>query len=57
MFPCAKSYKSAIRTDKIIQSPSLFRLSLLLAPNNEIIVKNLSVYLYKSFKWRSILFS
>ena len=55
MFPCAKSFKGAIRTDKIIQSPSLFRLSLLLASNNENIVKNLSVYLYKSFKWRSIL--
>ena len=36
---------------------SLFRLSLLLASNNEKIVRNLSVYLYKAFKLRSTLSS
>ena len=35
----------------------LFPLSLLLAPNSENIMKNLTVYLYKAFKLRSILSS
>ena len=39
---------------KFYKFPSLFRLSLLLASTNENIVRNLSVYLYKAFKLRSI---
>ncbi|WP_419585603.1 hypothetical protein, partial [Thiolapillus sp.] len=42
---------------KFHKFPSLFRFSLLLASNNENIVRNLSVYLYKAFKLRSILSS
>ena len=40
---------------KFNKFPGLFRLSLLLASNNESIVRNLSVYLYKAFKLRSTL--
>ena len=42
---------------KFYKFPSLFRLSLLLASTNENIVRNLSVYLYKDFKLRSVLSS
>ena len=39
---------------KFYSYPSLFRLSLLLASQNETVVKQLAIYLYKSFKLRSI---
>ena len=42
---------------KFHKFPSSFRFRLLLASNNENIVRNLSVYLYKAFKLRSILSS
>ena len=42
---------------KFHRFPSLFRLSLLLASRNESIVRNLSVYLYKALKLRSVVCS
>ena len=42
---------------KFYKFPNLFPLSLLLASTNENTVRNLSVYLYKAFKLRSIISS
>ena len=50
VLPCAKNLYSAICKFLLIY----LLLSLLLASTNEYIVRNLSVYLYKAFKLRSI---
>lgn len=42
---------------KYFKFPNQFRLSLLMASNKESIVKNLSIYIYKAFKLRSIMIS
>ena len=39
---------------KYFRHPNLFRLGLLLATQNENILRNLCVYLYKAFKRRSV---
>ncbi len=52
--PVLRTLRAQFIPLKFYKFPSLFRLSLLLASTNENIVRNLSVYLYKTFKLRSI---
>ena len=55
--PVPSSLRVQFISSKFYKFPNLFRLSLLLASTNENTVRNLSVYLYKAFKLRSILSS
>ena len=55
--PMLSDLREQLIPAKFHKFPSLFIFSLLLASNNENIVRNLSAYLYKAFKLRSILSS
>ena len=52
--PALSNLRKQLIPPKYYRQPSQFRLTLLIASTNELTVKDLAIYLYKSFKFRSI---